>query len=354
MYAVSLFSGAGGMDLGVRRAGVGVVWSNDVDPVACRVYEENGLGNIACGDVRAFLPALAAYREVDLVFGGPPCQGFSVAGKMDPEDVRSALVWAFVAAVRTVRPRAFVMENVAALYHLRKWRSLRELLSRAFNALGYYVHWDVLCASHFGVPQTRARCFLVGVSSDIAEGCGGRLRAPYASSGLFWPLREEGPTVRQALAHLAPAGEGNNLRTCNAVITPARNPIIRRSPYAGMLFNGAGRPINLEGYAPTLCASLGGNKTPIIDGRRLADPDAEDWVSSYHSHLVRGGAPYAASQIPPDLRRLTVDEALALQTFPHDFAIDCGNSAAFRLIGNAVPCNLAYYVALNVLRMFLT
>jgi DNA (cytosine-5)-methyltransferase 1 len=347
MQAVSLFSGAGGMDLGFRRAGVDVVWANDVDPVACRVYEENGLGAIACGDLRNFLPDLSAYKGADLIFGGPPCQGFSVAGKMDPEDDRSELVWAFVAAVRIVRPKAFVMENVAALYHLRKWSSLRGLLRHAFRDLGYRIHWYVLCSSAFGVPQRRSRCFIVGVKEYRSTE-----QSLTSSAGHFWQVRERGPSVRQALAHLDPAGVGNNVRTCNAAITLARNPVIRRSPYAGMLFNGAGRPIDLDGHAPTLCASMGGNKTPILDSRRLADPAADDWVAEYHAHLVRGGLPYAQGSAPSYVRRLTVDEALALQTFPPDFALSCTKSDAFKLIGNAVPCSLAYYVASNVTRIF--
>jgi len=119
-----------------------------------------------------------------------------------------------------------------------------------------------------------------------------------------------------------------------------------------MMFNGAGRPIHIDGYALTLPASMGGNKTPIIDNLLLESPEAEDWVVNYHRHLMAGGKPYDWKNAPSHLRRITVDEALALQTFPASFKLAGGKSAAYRMIGNAVPCKLAYSVA-NAVKSYL-
>lgn len=336
MQAISLFSGAGGMDVGFKRAGFDVLWANDIDRMACETFAANGLGEISVGSLVDLLPELKAFEGVDMVFGGPPCQGFSVAGKMNPEDERSALVWSFVDVVETVRPNAFVMENVKALATLSRWESFRNRLITKLSRLGYSLHMQVLKATDYDVPQKRERMFLVGLRNGNAK----------AFQKAIHLQQKQAKTVRQALAHLDKAGTGNNKRICNAEITLAANPIMRKSPYAGMIFNGAGRPIDIDGYALTLPASMGGNKTPIIDDKVLHNPDAENWVVAYHKHLMQGGEPYDWKSTPEHLRRITVDEALALQTFPADFVLSSKNSSAYRMIGNAVPCNMAYAVAM--------
>jgi DNA (cytosine-5)-methyltransferase 1 len=153
--------------------------------------------------------------------------------------------------------------------------------------------------------------------------------------------------VRSALESLPLFGQPGNDAICTAIITPARIPVLRRSPFAGMLFNGQGRPLDLETPALTLPASMGGNRTPIIDQESL-ETGAEPWVIGYHRHLMRGGAP--AKSVPKRLRRLTVQEAAALQTFPTDWKFVGSQSARFRQIGNAVPPELARHVALAVRR----
>src|SRR5690242_11119245 len=124
--AISLFTGAGGMDVGFKAAGFSVVWANDIHGTACETYRRNHKCEIVCGPLESNLPALKALRGVDLLFGGPPCQGFSVAGKMNPQDARSQLIWKFFDAVEMVRPRAFVCENVKALAALSRWRPVRQ------------------------------------------------------------------------------------------------------------------------------------------------------------------------------------------------------------------------------------
>ena len=326
------------MDIGFKEAGFQTLWANDFDKVACETYAENKLGHIVVGDINQHLHQLRQFEGIDLLFGGPPCQGFSVAGKMNPEDERSMLVWSFVEAVKIVKHREFVMENVKALAALSRWEDFRRNLIATFAELGYSLSMRVLNATEYGVPQKRERMFLVGLRDGHINNF----------DSVLHQHKKKAPTVRQALKHLDSAGTGNNQRVCNAEITLAANPILRKSPYAGMIFNGAGRPIHIDGYALTLPASMGGNKTPIIDNLLLADADAEDWVVKYHTHLMAGGEPYSWKDVPSYLRRITVDEALALQTFPASFKLAGGKSAAYRMIGNAVPCKLAYAVAKTV------
>lgn len=330
LRVVSLFAGAGGLDLGFRQAGHDLVWANELSSDAAATYRAN-LGNhlvegsiadIASDDIPA----------CDVVIGGPPCQGFSVAGKMDPFDPRSRLVWELFRVVRDRRPRAFVMENVKALGVLRRWAATRAAILEAFASLGYAVEYRVLNAADYGVAQLRERVFFVGVRRP------GRVPFPAPS----------GPPVscRDVLAALPRHGTPGNDSVCRAAITPARKPVLRRSPFAGMLFNGAGRPIDLSRPAPTLPASMGGNKTPIIDQQTL-DADESPWVCEYHAHLMAGGTP--GGTCPSRLRRLTVEECAALQGFPAGFAFRGSRASRFRQIGNAVPPPLARAVAAQLL-----
>ncbi len=331
MRALSLYSGAGGFDIGIQRAGFEVVWANDYDKNACASYAHNIGDHIRCGDILDFLPDFDNLSDIDLVVGGPPCQGFSVAGKMDPNDPRSRHVWNFVDVVKKLSPSIFLMENVKALGKLSKWEPLREKLLERFRSLGYATNFVVLNASDFDVPQARERVFFVGFKMNS-------IIVPDLSK-MLEPYRKTGPTVRKAIGHLDIAGTGNNQQLSKAKITLTANPILRKSPFAGMMFNGLGRPIRLDGFSATLPASMGGNKTPIIDNEELYNGEP-NWVVEYHNTLIKGGKPMEYQVAPDRLRRLTVQEASAIQTFPHDYVFQGSQSSCFRQIGNAVPPNL--------------
>ena len=343
LSAVSLFSGAGGMDQGFKEAGILPLFANDLDTDACSTYRLNHGSHIVEGDLRGFLPELRQYRGVDFVFGGPPCQGFSVAGKMDPDDIRSQLIKRFFDVVSMCRPKAFVCENVKALATLQKFATVRSDLQSSVERQ-YSVATLVLRASDFGVPQHRDRMFIIGISRDILD-----CDAATLSDSLLSHLehhRQAPQTVGELVRALGRAGSARNARTCKARITFAANPVMRVSPYAGMLFNGAGRPLDPNGQSSTLPASMGGNKTPIVDEGAIFDGKTP-FVETYHRYLRRGGKP-KFGEAPADLRRLTVDECLAIQTFPSGYRMAGSTSAIFRQIGNAVPARLAAAVANSV------
>lgn len=157
------------------------------------------------------------------------------------------------------------------------------------------------------------------------------------------PYAKKGCNVRQALSVLDRAGFGNNKSVCKAKITLTPKPVMRKSPYAGMLFNGLGRPVRLDGYSATLPASMGGNKTPIIDEKALYN-NARPWVEEYHERLCKDESIASTEKVPAYLRRMTVDEARVIQTFPLDYEFCGSQSAQYTQIGNAVPCNLAQAV----------
>jgi DNA (cytosine-5)-methyltransferase 1 len=339
--AVSLFSGAGGMDIGFANAGFNIIFANDIDPHACDTYRLNHGDKIAEGSLLDInLVQCVAGQPVDLVFGGPPCQGFSVAGKMDPDDQRSQLIHSFFDVVDNLQPRAFVCENVKALAVLTKWQGVRDALF-ARSKKEYRVALVVLNATQYGVPQARERMFLVGLHRDVFVGSDANLQS-MIEVGLCAHIKRP-RTVADIIHGLGRAGSHGNSRTCAAKITFARSPIMRNSPYAGMMFNGAGRPLPPKKWATTLPASMGGNKTPIIDEAEIFDGE-ESYIEAYHRHLITGGAPRPGNA-PSRLRRLTIDECLAIQTFPASYKLAGSRSAQYRQLGNAVPPVLAEAVA---------
>lgn len=335
MKAISLFSGAGGMDVGFKEAGFEIAAANEMDKHACDTFRANHPETMLLeGDINLCEAELHAFKGVDVVFGGPPCQGFSVAGKMDPDDPRSKLIFSFCGIVERLQPKAFVMENVKALASLAKFEEIRTALISRFQKAGYTVTIHILNAKDFGVPQSRERVFFIGVKSTFK---------PVFSSS-FQKYKKAAPTLRDVLIPLGKPGTKCNDRICNAKVSLAAKPVLRKSPYAGMLFNGQGRPLNPDGWASTLPASMGGNRTPIIDDNHLYHGGTA-WVEDYHRHLMSGGKPQGMHDAPSYLRRLTINETALLQTFPPGY-IFCGpSSKVYSQIGNAVPCGLANVVA---------
>ena len=126
--AISLFSGAGGMDVGFEKAGVKVVLANELMQYAAETYKMNHPDSIILNnDINKVLYDLYSMKNIDIVFGGPPCQGFSVAGKMNPDDERSRLIFTFLDVVKHLKPKAFVMENVKALAKLDRWKDVKQV-----------------------------------------------------------------------------------------------------------------------------------------------------------------------------------------------------------------------------------
>lgn len=329
---VSLYTGAGGLDIGFSLAGFNPIWANDIDKFAIQSYRELFPNHTAT--VGNLLDQkLPKTKDIQLVIGGPPCQGFSVAGNMDPKDPRSKHVWNFMGVVDELSPRGFVMENVKALAVNSRWENLMKGLRKEAKKMGYATKLYILNASDYGVPQARERMFLIGLKENS-------FHDPISVS------KGKPITLKSTLKELAEYGTPGNDSICTAKITPAKNPVLRKSPFAGMLFNGQGRPLNLNMPALTLPASMGGNRTPIIDQDNLRNENKNSWIIEYHRHLLQGGKPF--DRVSDVLRRITVEEAAAIQTFPVKMKFHGTQTTRYRQIGNAVPPLLAYHVAMAV------
>jgi len=181
---VSLFSGCGGLDLGFEggfnvfgteyeKLPFNIKWANDINLAACRSYRKNLADRIHCGDVWQALDAMP--EQADVVIGGFPCQDLSINGlRKGVAGVRSGLYRAMVEAVRRLKPKAFVAENVRGLLHEHNKDSLKQVLTD-FKALGYDVTVDLYLAADYGVPQMRQRVFIVGTLPGAKPLC---LRLP--------------------------------------------------------------------------------------------------------------------------------------------------------------------------------
>ena len=317
---VDLFAGAGGLSLGLSSAGFEPVVAVEIDRYACNTYADlHPATDVIEGDIRQ-IGFQRLRGEVAVVAGGPPCQPFSTGGlRQGGSDPRDGFPQ-FLRVLREVQPDAFFIENVAGLGQGRTRPYLHALVTE-LEQLGFDVCWKKLDASDYGVPQRRERVFIVGTRGlDFA-----------------FPRATNGPSHAQPWV---PAGSVLSVDRSfgepnPSIVTYARKPDLRPSPYDGLLFNGGGRPIDLSAPARTILASAGGNKTPFIDTYNV--------VPAYHAYLLSGGAPRKGRV--PGARRITVAESAALQTFPRSVRFAGPRSAQYTLVGNAVPPRLAEAVA---------
>ncbi|WP_326829054.1 DNA cytosine methyltransferase [Streptosporangium sp. NBC_01810] len=319
LSVLDLFAGAGGLSLGLEEAGMEIVAAAEWDEDALETFALNhSAAKIFPGDVGK-INFSDLKGSVNVVVGGPPCQPWSDGGKrLGHEDPRDGFP-KFLQAIKEIRPQAFLMENVPGLTRGISIKAFEGLIDK-FRGLGYVVLYEVLKAGDYGVPQRRQRLFVVGSLAD----------------GFNWPEPSHGPgkdcplvVAGDIISPTKIIGDPNFSK-----ITYAKNPDLRPSPYDGLLFNGGGRPIQLDRLAPTMLASMGGNKTPWLDVANI--------VPSYHKYLMDGGTPKTGEV--PGARRITVEEAAALQTFPPDMKFVGRRSSQYRQVGNAVPPKLAQAV----------
>jgi DNA (cytosine-5)-methyltransferase 1 len=269
---------------------------------------------------------LRSFRDqVRVVAGGPPCQPWSIGGlRRGSEDERDGFT-GMVRALTLIQPEAFLIENVAGL-EAGKARPYFLALLDTLRGLGYRVYAKVLNAADYGAPQLRRRLFMIGMRE-------GEFSFPEPTHG---PEAGQPWVPAGSVLSDEPVGEPNT-----AIVTYAKNPDLRPSPYDGHLFNGGGRPMDLNAPARTILASAGGNKTPFID--------TEGIVLEYHASLWAHFKAHGRTGLEAKVkigrvsgaRRITVDESAALQTFPDGTAFHGKKSTQYTLVGNAVPPVLA-------------
>jgi DNA (cytosine-5)-methyltransferase 1 len=355
---IDLFAGAGGMSLGFEQAGFDVVAAVEIDPVHCATHEFN-FPNCAvlCRDVTKVtgteIRAAAAIdrRDIDVVFGGAPCQGFSMIGQRALDDPRNILVKHFVRIVRELSPKYVVFENVKGLTLGKHKRFLDELirsLSRDYDVL---LPYRVLNAADYGIPQDRRRLFLIG-----------------ARKGLKLPMYPESfkrVSVLEALNDLPDAERFSQLVWNDCVEAEFGKP----SAYARELRETGNKPIHFgyrRRYDPHVLTSSMRADHSVLSRKRfgLTEPGQTEPVSRFHKldphgvcNTLRAGTntDRGAFTSPRPIhflynRCITVREAARLHSYPDWFRFHVTKWHGFRQIGNSVPPMLARAVATTLMK----
>lgn len=305
MRVVSLFSGAGGLDLGFKMAGHEIIWANDLYEDAVETYKHNLGDHIVCEDISKI--DAEEIPECDIIIGGFPCQGFSVANtKRHEGDERNALYKQLIRVIDAKKPKFFLAENVKGLTNLAKGTVFQMILSD-FSSLGYKVSYRVLNAADYGVPQTRQRVIIIGVRNDI-------------DFEFVFPEPTNSKDGKNGLPQWVSVGEAMSVIPDPDL--PNDLPNHEYSKYK-LQFNGylGHRALDPEKPAPTVTAR-GDNKGGVVI---LPHPNAQ--------------------------RRMSCRELAAVQSFPLDYAFSGNRSSVYRQIGNAVPPLLGYAVA-NVFNQY--
>lgn len=320
--SIELFAGAGGLALGLEKAGIKHRLLNEIDKYAIATLKKNRLlWHIAHDDIKNidFRP----YRGIDLVTGGFPCQAFSYAGKKRGlEDTRGTLFYEFARALKESDAKVFLAENVRGLLSHDKGKTIQTII-RAFEELGYHVYEPkLLKAIHHKVPQKRERIFIVGVKKTFAS-----------KAKLVWPKQHETIyTLKDALKKGAlfscdvPPSEGQSY-------AQRKKEILEMVPAGGYWRD---LPEDIQKEYMQKSYYLGGGKTGIA--RRIAwdEPSLTLTCSPAQKQTERCH--------PDETRPFQVREYARIQTFPDDWHFEGSINQQYKQIGNAVPVNLAYEV----------
>lgn len=331
---IDLFCGCGGLSLGFEKAGFNVLLGIDVWEDALLTYQRNHKNpNTLCGDLSALSPKEVEdrikHKKVDVIIGGPPCQGFSVAGKRIVEDKRNELYKSFVKMVAYFKPQAFVLENVPNILSLGDG-IIRDAIVKDFSNLGYKVVYKVLLASDYGVPQNRRRAIFVGLldGSDFTYPCKS-VDSPITTKEALSDLPEysipEGgdyvcapQTEYQKLMRVNSNGVYNHDITIH---TEQTQRIIAMVPDGG---NYKDLPMELQQ-----------TRKVHIAWTRLNSARPSITIDTGHNHHFH----YEYNRVP------TARESARLQSFPDDFIFLCGKTSQLKQVGNAVPPIMAEAIA---------
>ena len=317
---ISLFTGAGGLDIGFREAGFKCLFASDIMKEAGETYRLNNPETpFECTDVRllqtAHIKQVVGNEDIDVIVGGPPCQGFSNMGNKNSGDPRNLLFESYVRIVHDLQPKCFLFENVKGLYTMFEGRFFDKVVA-AFTEIGYDLYFSILNAADYGVPQKRERIIIVGTRT------GSEFKFPNHSSDGVGDLRSFA-NVGEAIGDLVERHEEvpNHIALAHGEIVTARYRLI---PEGGKL----PPPDQLP---PQLRRGNFGNTYQRLARNAVA------------STMVPGNN---AFPIHPTLdRSLTPREAARIQTFP-DAYVFCGDRRSQCIqVGNAVPPLLAAKLA---------
>ncbi len=327
MKIVSFFAGAGGLDLGFQQAGFNVIWANEYDKEIWETYKKNHPNTIL--DRRSIVNVHEnEVPECDGIIGGPPCQSWSEAGALRGiNDKRGQLFFDFIRILKAKQPKFFLAENVSGMLLARHSEAL-ENIKKMFESAGYSLSFKLLNASDYNVPQDRKRVFFIGIRKDLGF--------TFQFPTITYPKITLEETIKDLENGVLPALEKNKTNGKKCVIPNHEYMIggfstifmsrnrVRSWNEQSFTIQAGGRHAPLHPQAPKMQF--------MEQNKRVFVPNKE--------HLYR---------------RLSVRECARIQTFPDNFVFYYDKiSAGYKMIGNAVPVNLAKFLAKNIKQQLTT
>ncbi len=318
---IDLFAGAGGMSLGFDKAGFENVLAVEYDECFAETYKFNFPDhNLKVEDIKNIsndeIKKIIGNNKIDVIIGGPPCQGFSIAGRIGRnfiDDERNQLFKEFVRFVNVIKPKIFVMENVAALKTHNKGKTIEEIVNE-FKNVGYTVKYDVLNAVNYGVPQQRRRIFIIGTLNE-----NNKFEFPKKTNKYI--------TIKEALKGLPElkSGETSNIPNHNAMHHSKQ--MLEKMSYV----------------------KDGGDRNDIPEELRPKSGDIRKYIryNSKEPSICITGDMRKVFHFNQN-RALTGRELARIQTFPDNFIFKGNAGKVQQQIGNAVPPKLAFQIANSV------
>ena len=297
--AISLFAGAGGLDLGFDHAGFKTIWANDFDADACKTHESWSKAKVVCGDIKEI--NAQDIPDADIILGGFPCQGFSLSGPRKIDDKRNILYKHYVRIVREKQPKLFVGENVKGLLTMGGGAIIDAIIAE-FSDCGYDVFYKLLNAKKYGVPEDRERVIIVGFRKDLG-----------VNHFEFPAERNYKVTMRDVLKNLPDAKPEE---ICN-------------QPYSSRYMS-RNRKRDWDDVSYTIPAMA---KQVTL------------WPGSPDMHKIGTDQWEFGKGLT---RRLSWREAAAIQTFPPEIEFYGDIVSKYNQIGNAVPVKLAEIIATHL------
>lgn len=340
---IDLFCGAGGLSYGFERAGYKVLLGIDNDKKALETFEANhNNAKIICGDITNIsyddIKSVVGDQPIDVIVGGPPCQGFSLSGPRNFDDPRNKLYLSYIRLVEEIKPRAFVIENVPGLVALFNGEVKKNIFKR-FSKLGYNINFKIMCAADYGVPQKRKRVVFVG--TKIGE------------KAYEYPIPNDTVvTCEMALSDLSPLtnelGEDIQEYVCKPMNeyqkAMRKNSSKVHNHIAAIHSERVRHIISLVpdgGNYKDLPDEYRNSRNFHVAWTRFASNKPAPTIDTGHRHHFH----YKYNRVP------TVRECARLQSFPDDFVFFGNKTQQFRQVGNAVPPLMAEQIARNLLKV---